>query len=329
MSNPLLQIYIDQLNHLLNFQSMSWWLIDIKNNPDSFYCNQTMTKVFSLDQNLEKHSVSQTCPIAGDYLKNVELKSCEQARLIFSEYRQLLDQEISEYNNQFPYYNEEQKKNYYFKSRARVLALADDGGVALIFGIIEDITEIENQRLAIEQQKSKFKALSEKDTVTNLYNRRYFMSIFKHGFYQAQRDQSAIAILMMDTDNFKIYNDYYGHLKGDECLKRIAKCIRSTFNRKTDMVARFGGDEFIVFISEGDVDKLELIALKLINNLFCDKSLQPDDVELPQISLSIGGYLAVPQMDDSDIETYIKIADENLYKAKSKGKNGLVISSAH
>ena len=326
MPNPRVDSYLEQLNQLLNFQGLSWWLIDVREDPDSFYCNHTMAQAFSLDSNLEKHSVSETCPIAGDFIKNVELKSGRQAKLIFTEYRQLLNQEISEYNNQFPYYNHTLKENSYFKSRARVLDYEEDGSVSLIFGIIEDISEMEAQRLKIEQQKSKFKHLSEKDAVTTLFNRRYFMALYKESYFQAQREQYPIAILMIDADNFKDYNDYYGHLKGDECLMLIAKCIRSIFNRKTDVVARFGGDEFIVYIVGIDIIKLEETALKLKSKLLNEKKVQPKHKGLPQISLSIGAYFAVPRRDEDDIETYIKIADENLYKAKSKGKNCLEIS---
>ena len=327
MANPLVQEHISQLNHLLCFSGVSWWIIDIENEPDRFYCNQTMVDVFSLDPNLEKHSVSLTCPIAGDYNKNVEMKSDLQAKLIFSEYRQLLNQEITEYNNQFPYYNHALDKHFYFKSRARVLALDANGDVALIFGIIEDMTEIEEQRREIELQKSRFKALSEKDAVTKLYNRRYFMTIFKHGFYQAQKEQLSIAVLMIDADNFKHYNDYYGHLKGDECLKGIAACICSVFCRTKDVVARFGGDEFIVFIQAAKADELKHIALTLKDKLSLDGAIQPENKNLPPISLSIGGYISTPSSDESDIDFYIKKADENLYKAKSLGKNTLVLSA--
>ncbi|EAQ64561.1 hypothetical protein MED121_21460 [Marinomonas sp. MED121] len=326
MPSPQVNLYLEQLNRLLNFQGISWWLIDVQNEPDYFYCNQTMTQAFSLDASLEKHSVSHTCPIAGDFLKNVELKSDKQAKLICTEYRKLLSQDIDEYNNQFPYYNQEHKKNYHYKSRARVLACDYDGCVSLIFGVIEDISEWEAQRLKIEQQKRKFKKLSEKDPVTNLYNRRYFMTVFKQGFYQAQRDQKSIAILMLDTDNFKRFNDYYGHLKGNDCLKLIAKSIASVFNRKTDIVARFGGDEFIICVTGVKADMLEKMAFKLREKIFSEKALQPDEPSLPRISLSIGAYIGVPQACETQAEAYIKYADDNLYKAKHQGKNRIEIS---
>ena len=133
--NDRIRKYIDRSNTLLNFTGICWWIIDRENNPDFYYCNDYMVDTFSLDENATCHSISQTCPIAGDYLKNVSSKSSHQAEVILKEYKQLLNQEITEYNNRFPYYNEEKNFTYYFHSRAKVLERDKNNNVSLLFGI--------------------------------------------------------------------------------------------------------------------------------------------------------------------------------------------------
>lgn len=145
--------YISQFNKTLNFNGLCWWIIDFENDPDYFYCNEFMEETFSLDKALDKHSVSETCPIAGDYNKNIDLASPneEKAKLVFSEYNKLITDEIDEFNNKFPYYNKDLKKTFYFNSRAKVLEKNEKNEISILYGIIEDKTEIETQRKELEE----------------------------------------------------------------------------------------------------------------------------------------------------------------------------------
>lgn len=140
--------YIEQFNNTLNFDGVSWWIIDLEDDPDYFYCNAFMKETFSLEQSLNKHSIAQTCPIAGDYNKNIDLATSaqEKAKIVFDEYSQLISQEIDEYNNEFPYYNEVLNKTFYFNSRAKVLEKNDKNEISILYGVIEDITTLELQK---------------------------------------------------------------------------------------------------------------------------------------------------------------------------------------
>ena len=145
--------YIDLFDKTLNLSGVNWWIIDFDENSDYYYCNELMKDTFSLDKSLQLHSIEETCPIAGDYNKNIELacKTNEHARVVIDEYKQLLSQEIDEYNNKFPYYNENLNKKFYFSSRAKVLETNDKNEVTIIYGIIEDITIKEIQKQEIQQ----------------------------------------------------------------------------------------------------------------------------------------------------------------------------------
>jgi signal transduction histidine kinase len=104
-----------------------------------------MVKTFNLDPSREMHSVLQTCPIAGDYIKNVRLKSSEEAKRILEDYRKLLAKDLLEYNNTFPYYDERTDETYYFRSRAKILEVNEHGDVSLIYGVIDDFTDYVRQ----------------------------------------------------------------------------------------------------------------------------------------------------------------------------------------
>ena len=145
--------YIELFEKTLNMSGICWWVIDFQENPNNYYCNKLMEDTFSLDENLEFHSIEDTCPIAGDYYKNIELacKTNEHARIVISEYEDLLSGKIEEYNNQFPYYNKSLNKVHHFSSRAKVLERNEKNEVSILYGIIEDITLQELQKKEIKE----------------------------------------------------------------------------------------------------------------------------------------------------------------------------------
>ena len=127
--------YISFFEKSINLSDICWWVIDFNNNPDEYYCNDLMKKTFSLDAESNWHSIERTCPIAGDYYKNIEFacKKNEDARIIIDEYTKLINREIDEYNNQFPYFSQEQNKTLYFSSRAKALEFNEDGSVSVLY----------------------------------------------------------------------------------------------------------------------------------------------------------------------------------------------------
>ncbi|MFT6924569.1 MAG: diguanylate cyclase (GGDEF)-like protein [Psychromonas sp.] len=326
MSLTPLETHIQALNRYLNFHKVCWWIIDIENATDVFYCNDYMADVFNLDKSLSCHSVSNTCPIAGDYLKNVELKSSQQAKLILSQYQDLLNQKIAEYKNYFPYFDQRTNITYYFTSRAKILELNDKGETVIIYGVIEDTSTIERQHQTIKMQNKMFKELSETDALTGLSNKRFFMELFEFNFDKAQREQTELAVLMIDIDYFKSYNDYYGHMEGDQGLKKVADIIKNSLSRKTDVVARFGGEEFIIFFTGVSAQETLKLANLIKKNVELAKITHPNSAISDYITVSIGAYMKIPSLDDHAGDKFIKYADKNLYKAKLLGRNRSVIN---
>lgn len=157
------------------------------------------------------------------------------------------------------------------------------------------------------------------DALTQIPNRRYFNDRFKREVQRNRRSQNPLSLLMADIDNFKNYNDNYGHNKGDEVLSLVAKTIDTTLKRSVDFCARFGGEEFIIVLPDTDKTGAVFIAeqlLERISGLNIDHAYS--DVK-NTVSISVG--IACKSDEITDHEALIKKADEALYKAKANGKN--------
>lgn len=309
--------YIQLFNKTLNFKGLSWWLIDLEETPELFHCNDNMCEAFYLDKSTKDHLVATTCPIVGDYRNNIELSSTFDAKLIFSEYHQLLSQQISEYKNTFPYFDARSGVTHHFSSRAKAIEKNDNGKAALLFGIIEDVT------IKVNQSKT-FETLSEQDELTKLYNRRKFFNLFEHECKRSLRNQTNIAILMIDVDYFKQYNDIYGHIKGDKCLLEVAKILSQTLKRDVDVIARYGGEEFIVLLS--DINDVELTGLaeKLVMNIENAQIKHAGSKVSEYLTISIGG--AVGKLLTLD-HSLISMADKMLFKVKEQNRNDFAIAA--
>lgn len=167
-----IQDYIKEFNTILNFSDMCWWIIDYKNDPDHFYCNDLMIESFNLDRNLKKHSVAKNCPISGDYLKSVEFASSEKATIILKEYFELLNNEKEEFNNTYPYFDENTDTLKYFSSRAKILESDEKNEVSIIYGIIENITN----RVLQEEKKNEYNEIIDKYVITSTTSKKGIIS---------------------------------------------------------------------------------------------------------------------------------------------------------
>ncbi|MFT5660027.1 MAG: diguanylate cyclase (GGDEF)-like protein [Sulfurimonas sp.] len=299
--------YTELFEKTLNLSGICWWIIDFKENPDYYFCNELMKETFSLDKNLELHSIEDTCPIAGDYYKNIEL-ACEineNARIIIDEYKQLINQEIDEYNNKFPYYNAKFNKTFYFSSRAKVLETTTTNEVAILYGIIEDITTQELHRHEMEE-------LSIRDKLTNLYNRVKTDESIKYEIKRSIRYKFNLSLILIDIDFFKLVNDNYGHLTGDAVLVQTAKLLKENV-RDSDIVGRWGGEEFIIICPNSEKASAKILADKL------RKLIENFDFDVVKHKTASFG---LTQFNNNDtLETLIDRADKALYKAKESGRN--------
>lgn len=159
--------------------------------------------------------------------------------------------------------------------------------------------------------------------MTGLANRRKLKEFFERELKRAVREKFPITVLMIDIDYFKAYNDYYGHIKGDRILKEIGKIINNHARRPTDLAGRWGGEEFIVVLS--NIDKKQ--ASDLANDLHRDiikREIKHEFSPSGRLTVSIGGYTEIPD-NTRTIDEFINKADKALYKAKSLGRNKVVL----
>ena len=158
-------------------------------------------------------------------------------------------------------------------------------------------------------QFDKVRFLSERDILTGMYNRRFVTTTFKQLVSLVDRTKSQLFVLLIDCDNFKSINDCYGHNKGDQVLKKIGKTLIET-TRKSDIVARWGGDEFLIMGQYKDGAGLQTMIQRLEESL---RTLS-EQYDIP-IMVSIG--FAVYPNHSHDLDELVKIADENMYKHKA------------
>jgi len=185
---------------------------------------------------------------------------------------------------------------------------------------LEKSEELVKMRTAeLEKANKKLESLATTDWLTGLTNKRIFEEVASKQFAQAKRNKIPISLLMIDIDNFKLYNDLYGHQAGDKCLAKVAEKISETATRTSDTVARYGGEEIAVILWETNENEAEIIAEKIkksIENLGVDHGESPFGV----VTVSIGVAGDIPE-ENCLLEDLIKKADEALYSAKKNGKN--------
>ncbi len=214
------------------------------------------------------------------------------------------------------------------------------GGKQLFVALIRDVTErqtmidqLEQALAELRQEKAKVLAANEElaflsthDSLTNLANRRHFDDFSGRLWRQAQRRHEWVAILLIDIDYFKQYNDHLGHQAGDACLTRVAEVLGREIGRAGDLVARYGGEEFIVLLGNTDVNGARHIA-ETVRSQVQALAIPHPGSNHGVITVSVGLAACVPGKG-ARIETLIGRADAALYVAKAAGRNRLEISNA-
>jgi diguanylate cyclase (GGDEF)-like protein len=175
------------------------------------------------------------------------------------------------------------------------------------------------QSVRLESSNKELHVMAHTDQMTGVANRRAFVRSFDDLWQRAVKDGLRLAVAIVDVDFFKSYNDAFGHLEGDKCLMRIANCLQQSFRRASDIVSRYGGEEFlVVFEAENDEDCA--LADKARENVLAMRIPCARTEVSPYVSISIGVCLVRPAAD-TPTNGVLKTADEALYESKHAGRN--------
>jgi len=158
------------------------------------------------------------------------------------------------------------------------------------------------------------------DALTGIFNRRYFEETMERVISSLSRSESILSMLMIDIDFFKRYNDYYGHVDGDKCLKTVAQTLTQCITRADDFVARYGGEEFIVVLPNTDEQGARLIAEKMLDNIRGINLPHEKSEAAAYVTVSIGGTTG-KVLHTHNAGNFVKKADEMMYKSKQEGRD--------
>jgi diguanylate cyclase (GGDEF)-like protein len=169
--------------------------------------------------------------------------------------------------------------------------------------------------------------LAERDGMTGLYNRRIFDDYVERLWRQSRRECTAVAIIFVDIDFFKLYNDLYGHQAGDDCLKRVAKCIARGAKRPFDFAARYGGEEFVLVLYGPPEDYARSVPEQIRRDVLELAIPHAASMVAKHVTVSVGLALASAGTTRS-LAGAIQTADEALYQAKREGRNRVVFKDS-
>ena len=209
---------------------------------------------------------------------------------------------------------------------------ATDEEAGLALGAVDYITKpvqpaivklrVRNQ-LELKKNRDHLASLSALDGLTGIASRRRLDEFLTEEWARSQRFGFSLSLVLLDIDHFKAYNDHYGHLQGDRCLKTVAQCLAGPVVRATDLVARYGGEEFAVVLAATEHDGAIKVANKLVTRVAVLELEHACSKTAAFVTVSAGLATIVPDRDSIPAQL-IEAADRCLYQAKSQGRNRVV-----
>ncbi|MEF3697848.1 GGDEF domain-containing response regulator [Desulfolutivibrio sp.] len=192
--------------------------------------------------------------------------------------------------------------------------------VRSVLRLKEEIDRRKARERELEALTERLEQLSNQDGLTSVSNRRRFEEVYDKEWLRARRDNMPLALLMIDIDFFKAFNDTYGHLRGDCCLKAVAEAICTVLKRPGDFVARFGGEEFVVILPATDETGALAIAEEIRENVRSLDIEHASSTAADHITVSIGAASVTPRVDQGG-KALLLASDGALYQAKTNGRN--------
>lgn len=196
-----------------------------------------------------------------------------------------------------------------------------------VYGFVSVLRDISDRKAAEEQMLAAYETaeqLALMDGLTGVANRRLLDQTLNREWVSSRRDKTPLSLLLIDVDHFKSFNDRYGHLQGDECLRQVATRMQTALRRPLDLLARYGGEEFVAILPNTSGDGAESIAeslRKVVQECCIPHTGSPHGI----VTVSLGCATEVPS-DTSTSSSLLQAADEALYRAKSQGRNCIQVA---
>lgn len=201
-------------------------------------------------------------------------------------------------------------------------------GDIIFNGILMDMTSQKRDEEALyrktnelKQANRKLEELSRIDSLTGIANRRRFNEFLEFSWDSAKRTGGSLSVIFIDIDDFKAYNDYHGHLQGDDCIEKIAFLLKSSLKRSTDFVARMGGEEFVAVLPGTNVEGAVLVAEMMRSRVEAEGMKHEGADSHSVVTISAGVSAANPKDSVITRHQLLNMADAALYEAKNEGKN--------
>jgi diguanylate cyclase (GGDEF)-like protein/PAS domain S-box-containing protein len=195
-----------------------------------------------------------------------------------------------------------------------------DGEVEALIGFMFDISERKRNEEKVLQLQKELEELSFMDGLTGVANRRMLDSALEQEWANAQRTRQPLSLILLDIDYFKAYNDYYGHIGGDDCLRRVAQALTSVAMRPRDFIGRFGGEEFVLLLPDTDAQAAATIAERCRRTILDLRIPHEESAVSEYLSISLGVDTVIPQ-PGANANDFVSAVDTRLYKAKQSGRN--------
>jgi diguanylate cyclase (GGDEF)-like protein len=261
------------------------------------------------------------CSATDDWIGINYIEACEKADRLGDEYggkaatgtRKVINRETSHFYLEYPCHSPAETRWFMM----RVIPFEHQGKSYCVLSH-QNITE---RKIAEE----KILGLSRLDGLTNLANRRYFDEFYRDEWRRCSRLRVPITIAMVDIDHFKLFNDTYGHLAGDQCLIKISQALKTLAKRPTDFCARFGGEEFILVFGQSTAEQIRWLLDELFEKIRDLKISHQASPTGECITVSMGVATMTPDTDSNEM-ALVDAADHLLYLAKSRGRNRVVYS---
>ncbi len=212
------------------------------------------------------------------------------------------------------------------EAQERALEIQATANLKLEDNVRQRTIELQSALEELSSANSKLRLLNTIDGLTQVRNRRHFDEILATEWSRAKRNSEPLVLILLDADHFKQINDTYGHLAGDECLKALAGILENQILRPTDCIARFGGEEFAIILADTDEEGALQVGERL-REAVAAQAVNAEGVSI-KLTISVGIGFGTPRSGEQ-VETLLSVADKALYRAKTEGRNRVVLAHIH